>query len=77
MYKVADFENLSDFYKDEPNNIVWEVEDLDSFGKLLFSFDKENIYNLWTDYPHEFSKEEREIFDKEYPYWANFFRDRK
>lgn len=77
MYKVADFENLSDFYKDEPNNIVWEVEDLDSFGKLLFSFDKENIYNLWTDYPHEFSKKEREIFDKEYPYWANFFRDRK
>jgi len=66
------------FRKDEdnPNNTVWEVEEIGTVGKLLFSFDKKKIYNLWIDYPHGFTKEEKEIFDKEYPYWADFFKDR-
>lgn len=38
-----------------------------NIGLLLFSFDKIKIYNLWKDYPQNFSKEEKELFDKEYP----------
>lgn len=66
------------FYKDEdhPDNKVWEVAEIGTVGKMLFSFDKKKIYNLWTDYPHNFSPEEKEIFDKEYPFWADFFKDR-
>ena len=66
------------FYKDEehPENTIWEVDDVDTIGKLLFSFDKKKIYNLWEDYPPNFTPEEKAIFDKEYPYWADFFKDR-
>ena len=41
-----------------------------------FRFYKKNIYNLWTDYPHNFTKEEKELFDKENPYWKEFFSGR-
>ena len=68
---------LSDFYKDEPNNKIYRVEDIGTVGKLLFSFDKKKIYNLWEDYPYNFTKEEKKIFDKEYPFWADFFKDRR
>lgn len=43
-------------------------------GPLLISFDKKKIYNLWTDYPGKLTPEEKEIFDKENPFWAEFFR---
>ncbi|MBM6821250.1 DUF7675 family protein [Fusobacterium mortiferum] len=66
----------SDFYKENENDIIWWVNDLDTKGEFLFSFDKKKIYNLFADYPHNLSKEEKEIFDKENPYWAEFFSDR-
>ena len=62
------------FYKKKDNDKIWSVEEIGYIGKLLYSFDKKNIYNLWTDYPHNFTKEEKEIFDKEYPYWKKFFK---
>ena len=64
------------FYKKNSENKIWWVE-TDEIGANLFSFDKKKIYNLWTDYPHNFTKEEKKLFDKENPYWANFFRGRK
>lgn len=67
---------LSDFYKEEPWQTIWRVDEMDEIGKLLFSFDKKKIYNLWQDYPHNFTPDEKEIFDKEFPYWADFFKDR-
>lgn len=63
----------SDFYKENENDIIWWVNDLDTKGEFLFSFDKRKIYNLFADYPHNLTKEEKEIFDKENPYWAEFF----
>lgn len=66
----------SDFYKENENDIIWWVNDLDTKGEFLFSFDKKKTYNLFADYPHNLSKEEKEIFDKENPYWAEFFSDR-
>ena len=64
------------FYKKKDNDKIWSVEEIGYIGKLLYSFDKKNIYNLWTDYPHNFTKEEKELFDKENPYWKEFFKER-
>ena len=64
------------FYKKKDNDKIWSVEEIGYIGKLLYSFDKKNIYNLWTDYPHNFTKEEKELFDKENPYWKDFFKER-
>ena len=44
---------------------------------MLITFDKQKFYNLFEDYPHNMSSEEIEIFDKENPFWADFFSDRK
>ena len=46
-------------------------------GHHLFSFDKKKIYNLFADYPHNLTTEEKEIFDKENPFWKDFFLDRQ
>lgn len=66
----------SDFYKENENDTIWWVNDLDTKGEFLFSFDKKKIYNLFADYPYNLTKEEKVIFDKENPYWAEFFKDR-
>ena len=66
----------NDFYKNNDTDKVWWV-DHDSIGEFLFSFDKKKIYNLYRDYPHNMTKEEVALFDKENPHWADFFADRK
>ena len=67
---------LSDFYKKNKNDVVWWIDNIDKVGEHLFSFDKKKIYNLFSDYPHNLSKEEVEIFNKENPYWSDFFKYR-
>ncbi len=42
-------------------------------GELLVSFDHHNILSLWSDYPWKFTPEQKALFDKENPYWADFF----
>lgn len=61
---------LSDFYKEKPGDKVWWIDDLDTVGIILFSFDKKRIFNLFKDYPQELTKEQKAIFDRENPYWA-------
>jgi len=65
------------FYKDKNTNKIWWVDNRGVKGEMLFSFDKKKIYNLFRDYPYELTKEEKDIFDRENPYWADFFKDRK
>ena len=67
---------LSDFYKENPTDQIWWIDNFDTVGEHLFSFDKKKIFNLFRDYPHELTAEQKEIFDKENPYWADFFKDR-
>lgn len=84
---------IYDFYKENPTDRIWWVdmynvgkkanptpEELDRgrvMGALMISFDKKKVYNLWQDYPHNMTKEEVELFDKENPFWTDFFKDRK
>ena len=75
-----------EFYKENGSSKMFNVEMIcidengeiePIFGPNLISFDGEKIYNLWTNYPWDFTDEEIEIFKKEDPYWHNFFKDRK
>ncbi len=65
------------FVKNNPDDSIWWVDNPGVFGEWLFSFDKKNIFNMFRDYPHELTKKQREIFKKENPYWAEFFKDRE
>ena len=55
---------LSDFYKKNEKDKIWWIENLDSRGEHLISYDKKKICNLFED-------------DKENPYWRDFFAYRK
>jgi putative uncharacterized protein FNV0537 len=63
-----------DFYKENDTDRIWWVYTVDNIGLYLFSFDRKKIYNLFSDYPHKLSAEEKRIFDEENPYWKAFFR---
>lgn len=76
--KTKEIKNTEyEFYKNNENDIIWWVNNQDSIGENLFSFDKKIIFNLFRDYPYKLTNEQKEIFDKENPYWADFFKDRK
>ena len=61
---------------DGVNNKVKWIENHDNIGEMLFTFDGKTIYNLFRDYPHKLSPEEKRVFDLENPFWANYFKDR-
>ncbi len=73
-----------EFYKKNKTDKIWWIDDYiieegiiePINGSLLFSFDKKKIYNAWTDYPYKLTKEEKDIFDKENPYWRDFFKNK-
>lgn len=68
---------LYKFYKENEADQVWWIDTSDRDGEFLFSFDKKKVFNLFADYPHNLTPEQKEIFDKENPYWKNFFKDRR
>ncbi len=63
------------FYKQNKGDKIWWI-DSENRGEWLFSFDKKNTFNMFSDYPWKLTPEQKEIFDKENPYWKNFFADR-
>lgn len=66
------------WYKNEPTDKIWWLDNTDEkVGEWIFSFDKEHTFNMFADYPHKLTAEQKEIFDRENPYWADFFSDRK
>ena len=65
----------NDFYKRDPDDRVFWI-DSPHVGEFLFSFDQKKVFNLFRDYPHKLTPEEKKIFDEENPEWADFFRDR-
>jgi len=64
------------FYKENENDKIWWVDNFDTVGEWLFSFDKKTVFNMFADYPWKLTKEQKRIFDEENPYWAEFFSDR-
>lgn len=75
-------ERPNDFYlgmplyqKNEGDKTYWV--DIDEKGTFVFTFDKKKFYNLYADYPYELTAEQKEIFDKENPFWVDYFKDRK
>ena len=64
----------SDFYKNNEESKIWWIDNIDLRGELLFSFDQQKIYNLFLDYPHNMTEEEVRIFDRENPFWRDFFQ---
>ena len=69
-------EALNNFYKNNESDSIWWVNNPDTIGEHLFSFDKKKVFNLFQDYPHKLTSKEKEIFDEENPEWAEFFKDR-
>jgi hypothetical protein len=69
-------ENHLEFYKKNSNDTIFWVDNVENIGEFLFTFDKKKIYNLFADYPHKLTENEKSTFDKENPYWCDFFKDR-
>ena len=77
IWADCDIEGYEDFHKDNEDSKIWWTSKIDTIGELNISFDRKKFYNLFEDYPYNMSEEEIEIFEKEEPYWANFFAWRK
>ena len=72
---------LGEFYKKNPEDKIWwscEIDEKtgeDNDGGDAFSFDKEKVFYLFRDYPDKLTPEEKNIFDKENPFWVEFFSE--
>ena len=65
------------FFKNKRSDKIWWLDTSDKVGELVFTFDKKTLFNMFADYPYKLTSEEKAIFDKENPYWAEFFADRQ
>ena len=65
------------FSKNRKTDVIFWVDNCDYVGQHLFTFNKRKIYNLFRDYPYNLTAEQKEIFDRENPYWREFFAGRK
>lgn len=70
-------EQSNRFYKNKPSDKIWWVDNPERIGEWLFSFDKKKVFNMFSDYPHKLTPEQKQLFDKENPYWKDFFKDRQ
>lgn len=70
-------EERKEFYKKNPGDKIWWVDYIDEKGIMAVSFDKETVLNIFEDYPQKFTPEQKALFDKENPYWKDFFKDRQ
>ena len=65
------------WFKENKNDKIWWLDNGDEVkGEFIFSFDKKTEFNLFADYPYKLTKEQKAVFDKENPDWADFFKDR-
>ena len=64
------------WYKNNPDDKIWWLDNPEVKGEWVFSFDKKTEFNMFRDYPHALTPEQKKIFDEENPYWKEFFKDR-
>ena len=55
------------FYKNNRSDVIWWLDNSDVVGEFVFTFDKKNLFNMFADYPHKLTSEQKEIFDKKIP----------
>ena len=65
--------NLRKLFKHNPSDKIWWIDSTDKDGGFDFTFDKETFYNMFLDYPHNLTPEQKETFDSENPFWKEFF----
>jgi len=65
-----------EFYKKNPTDKVYWVENTEVTGEMLISFDRKTIFNLFQDYPHNLTTEQKRLFDSENQFWAKLLDDR-
>ena len=65
-----------EWQKNEEDDQIWWLDNYDVEGEWIFSFDRVKEFNLFRDYPYKLTAEEKAIFDRENPYWADFFKSR-
>ncbi len=58
-----------EFYKVNEDDQIWWVDYIGQIGLEAVSFDRKKILFIFGDYPKNFTKEEKELFDKENPEW--------
>ena len=65
---------------DFPSDRVWRATEVIGddivLGGVIVTFDKERFYNLFRDFPHEFTPEQIHIIKEALPYWYDFFKSR-
>lgn len=64
------------WYKNNDTDQIWWKDTPDQVGVWIFSFDREEEFNMFSDYPHKLTSKQKQIFDEENPNWAEFFKDR-
>ena len=67
----------SNWYKSNETDKIWWMDNPEQVGEWIFSFDKEKSFNMFRDYPHALTAEQKKIFDEENPEWKEFFSDRQ
>lgn len=67
----------NNWYKNNDSDVIWWLDTSEYEGLWIFSFDKKTKFNMFADYPYKLTKEQKEIFDKENPFWKDFFKDRE
>ena len=69
--------NSESWYKNNDTDIIWWLDQPDVIGEFVFSFDRKKRFNLFADYPQKLTRAQKTAFDKENPFWADFFSDRR
>lgn len=75
-YRFCTKNKIGRWYKNNDCDKVWWLDIPGSVGLHIFSFDKYDKFNLFQEYPYRLSEEQLEVFNRENPYWHNFFIDR-
>lgn len=64
------------------NAPVWRVVQVDEdghqtlTGNFFFTFDKKKVFNAFRDYPDNLTYSQKQIFDENFPDWAELLASR-
>lgn len=57
-------EQSSKWYKNNPDDKIWWLNNPEVKGEWVFSFDKKTEFNMFRDYPHALTSEQRKSLMK-------------